>query len=98
MIPEYVRVGDKYVVPAHTIKYFYIDTKDNGLTAKLKDGEDLTFKYTGDDAYARCLYNYKYLLDVLGVAYPVWLTTDMIDQMNQTLFSTTEVKESIIGD
>lgn len=73
MKPDYVRFGDRYVVPTELIKYFYIDTKDNKLYAKLKDGEEISLTYQGDDAYVNCLRNYKYLLDILSVEYPHWL-------------------------
>lgn len=72
-MPEYVRIGDRYVVPRELIKYFYIDTSDKKLVTKLKDGEEINLTYQGDDAYENCLRNYVYLLDLLHVDYPKWL-------------------------
>ena len=73
MKPEYVRFGDRYILSPDLIKYFYIDTTVNKLYAKLKDGDEISLTYQGDDAYVNCLRNYKYLLDILGVEYPYWL-------------------------
>lgn len=86
MIPEYVRCGDRYVVPTHLIKYFYMDTKDNSLTVKLTDGEMIELSY-GDTDKARlnCLRNYVYLLDTLGVEYPNWITTEDFKSINKEL-------------
>lgn len=73
MKPDYVRFGDRYVIPTDLIKYFYINTVDNKLIAKLKDGEEISLTYNGDDGYVNCLRNYVYLLDTFGVLYPNWL-------------------------
>lgn len=73
MKTEYVRFGDRYVIPTNLIKYFYMDTAENKLIAKLTDGEIIKLTYQGDNGYANCLRNYKYLLDIFGVEYPHWL-------------------------
>lgn len=78
MIPEYVRVGDRYGVPSHLIKYFYMDTEKNELTCKLKDGEELSFSYGEDKDKARrkCLRNYIYLLETFSIPLPHWITKE----------------------
>lgn len=73
MAPDYVRFGDRYVIPRDLIKYFYIETKDKKLIVKFKDGEEISLTYSGDDGYANCLRNYVYLLDIFDVQYPNWL-------------------------
>lgn len=73
MKTDYVRFGDRCVVPVNLIKYFYMDTAENKLIAKLTDGEIISLTYQGDDGYVNCLRNYKYLLDIFGVEYPHWL-------------------------
>ena len=69
MKTDYVRFGDRYVVPVNLIKYFYMDTAENKLIAKLTDGEIISLTYQGDEGYVNCLRNYKYLLDIFGVEY-----------------------------
>ena len=82
MKPEYVRFGDRYVIPVNLIKYFYMDTAENKLIAKLTDGELINLTYQGDDRYVNCLRNYKYLLDIFGVEYPHWLNEKELRKLN----------------
>ena len=49
MKPEYVRFGDRYVILVNLIKYFYMDTAENKLIAKLTNGEVISLTYQGDD-------------------------------------------------
>lgn len=81
MKPEYVRFGDRYVILVNLIKYFYMDTAENKLIAKLTDGELINLTY-GDDGYVDCLRNYKYLLDIFGVEYPHWLNEKELRKLN----------------
>lgn len=85
MAPNYVRFGDRYVIPQDLIKYFYIDTANNKLYTKLKDGEEISLSYQGDDGYVNCLRNYVYLLDIFGVAYPHWLNEKELRKLNTYL-------------
>ena len=73
MGPNWIRFGDRYCIPQDLIKYFRIETDNNKLIAKLKDGEEISLTYKGDDAYFNCLRNYVYLLDIFGIQYPNWL-------------------------
>ena len=73
MGPDWIRFGDRYCIPQDLIKYFRIETDNNKLIAKLKDGEEISLTYNGDDAYFNCLRNYVYLLDIFGIQYPNWL-------------------------
>lgn len=73
MGPNWIRFGDRYCIPQDLIKYFRIETDNNKLIAKLKDGEEISLTYNGDDAYFNCLRNYVYLLDTFGIQYPNWL-------------------------
>lgn len=66
-------MGTDIVSPQDLIKYFRIETDNNKLIAKLKDGEEISLTYNGDDAYSNCLRNYVYLLDIFGIQYPNWL-------------------------
>lgn len=73
MGPNWIRFGDRYCIPQDLIKYFRIETDNNKLIAKLKDGEEISLTYNGEDAYSNCLRNYVYLLDIFGIQYPNWL-------------------------
>ena len=84
MGPNYVRFGDRYVIPTKLIKYFYIDTTENKLIAKLTDGEEIKLSYSGDDAYRCCLRNYIYLLDLFGIQYPNWLDEKELRKLNSS--------------
>lgn len=84
---DYVRFGDRYVVPVNLIKYFYMDTAESKLIAKLTDGEVISLTYQGDDGYVNCLRNYKYLLDIFGVKYPHWLNEKELRKLHTDTIS-----------
>ena len=42
MGPNWIRFGDRYCIPQDLIKYFRIETDNNKLIAKLKDGEEIS--------------------------------------------------------
>ena len=84
---DYVRFGGRYVVPVNLIKYFYMDTAESKLIAKLTDGEVISLTYQGDDGYVNCLRNYKYLLDIFGVKYPHWLNEKELRKLHTDTIS-----------
>ena len=78
MTSDWVRVGARYCIPEELIKYFYIDTSKNKLITKLRDGEEISLEYQGENATDDCLYNYVCLLDRFGIDYPKWLTPQTV--------------------